>query len=160
MKCCRVDRRDTLRGVSVLYEIEILEARRIAELADAARDARNRALTQVREAELGEPSPTRGQHDAAGTLGFAGMPESEPARRTLLGAIEGLLPDIRRKLCAVMRTGCGDYARTDWDRAMAAAENVSDESIASDLAEDVDLHDKLMKALYEIGAAAQSSPRA
>jgi hypothetical protein len=54
-----------------------------------------------------------------------------------------------------MRMGRGDYAKADWDRAVAAAENVSDESIVSDLAEDVDLHDELMKGLYEIGVAAQ-----
>jgi uncharacterized protein DUF3775 len=53
-----------------------------------------------------------------------------------------------------MRTGRGDYAKDDWDRAITAAENVSNESIVGDLAEEVDLHDKLMKGLYEIGAAA------
>jgi hypothetical protein len=143
--------------MSVLYEIEILETRRIAELAAAARDARDRALSPLREAELGEPPPARGEYHAEGTLGFAGVP-GEPAHRALLEAIGGLPSDIRRKLWAVMKTGCGDYARADWDRAMAAAENVSDASIVGDLAEEVDLHDKLMKGLYEIGAATQSSP--
>lgn len=137
----------------MLYEIEILEARRIAELAAAARDARDRALTVVPEAELGEPSPARGEHHAAGTLGFAGVPEDEPAHNALRTAIEGLPPDIRRKLWAVMNTGCGSYARGDWERAMAAAEGV-----ASDLADEVDLHDKLMKGLYEIGVAEQFEP--
>jgi hypothetical protein len=32
---------------------------------------------------------------------------------------------------------------------------VSDETIIADFAEEVDLHDELMKGLYEIGAAAQ-----
>jgi hypothetical protein len=36
---------------------------------------------------------------------------------------------------------------------MAAADNLSDESIAGDLADEVDLHDKLMKGLFQIGAA-------
>jgi len=40
-----------------------------------------------------------------------------------------------------MRTGRGDYAKDDWDRAITAAENVSNESIVGDLAEEVDLHD-------------------
>jgi uncharacterized protein DUF3775 len=146
--------------MSMLHEIEVLEARRIAELAAVARDARDRALTPVPEAELGEPPPTRGEHHAADTFGFAGVPGDEPAHRALREAIEGLPSDIQRKLWAVMRTGCGDYARGDWDRAMAATENVSDESIVSDLADDVDLHNKMMKGLYEIGAAAQSSPPA
>jgi hypothetical protein len=41
---------------------------------------------------------------------------------------------------------------------MTAAENSSNESIASDLSEEIDLHDKLMKGLFQIGAAVQSSP--
>ena len=57
-----------------------------------------------------------------------------------------------------MRTGCGDYARGDWDRAIAAANNVSDKMILGDPAEEVDLHDKLMKGLYEVGAAEPPSP--
>jgi hypothetical protein len=59
-----------------------------------------------------------------------------------------------------MRTGRGDYAKDDWDRAITAAENVSNESIVGDLAEEVDLHDKLMKGLYEVGATARPSPPA
>jgi hypothetical protein len=147
--------RDASRGETVLYEIEILEARRIAEFAAAAREVRDRALSRVREAELGEPTPARGEHDPAASLGFAAVPEIEPAHRVLREAIEELLPEIRRKLWVVTRVGRGDYAKADWDRAVAAAENVSDESIVSDLAADIDLHDELMKGLYEIGAAAQ-----
>jgi hypothetical protein len=85
--------RNAFKGASVLYEIEILEARRIAELAATAREARDRALAPVREAELGEPPPARGEHDPASSLGFAGLSETEPAHRALREAIEGLLPD-------------------------------------------------------------------
>ena len=73
-------------------------------------------------------------------------------------AIEALPSDIRRKLWAVMRTGCGDYARDDWDQAMATADNLSDQIILGDLAEEIDLHDRLMKGLYEIGAAELPGP--
>jgi uncharacterized protein DUF3775 len=142
----------------MLYEIEILESRRIAELAVAARDARDQSLTPVPEAELGEASPARGEHHAAGTLGFAGVPEDEPAHLALREAIEALPSDIRRKLWAVMRTGCGDYAKGDWDQAIAAADNLSDKIVLGDLADEVDLNDKLMKGLYEIGAAELPGP--
>jgi hypothetical protein len=143
----------------MLHEIEILETRRIAELGAAARDARDRCLTPVPEAELGEAPPARGAHHTAGSLGFWGVPKDEPAHLALREAIEALPSDIRRKLWAVMRTGCGDYARGDWDRALAAADNESDESIVGDLSEEVDLHDRLMKGLYEIGAAELPGPR-
>ena len=47
---------------TMLHEIEILEARRIAGLAAAARDARDQALRAIPEAELGEPQSARGEH--------------------------------------------------------------------------------------------------
>jgi len=144
----------------MLHEIEILEVRRIAELSAAARDARDQALRAIPEAELGEPQSARGEHHPAGALSFGALPEDAPTRRTLREAIEGLPADIRRKLWAVMRTGCGDYARGNWDEALALADTVSDDSIISDLAEEVDLHDRLMKGLYEIGVAEPWNPPA
>jgi len=105
-----------MSGAAMLHEIEILEARRIAELAGAARDARDQALTAIPEAELGETRPARGEHHPAGALAFGALPEDAPTREALREAIEGLLPDIRRKLWAVMRIGCGDYARGNWTR--------------------------------------------
>lgn len=137
----------------MLHEIEILEARRIADLAALAREARDRALTSVPEAELGQIRPARGEHHAAGGLGFEAMPEGEPAHRALREALEALPADIRRKLWAVVRIGTGDYARGDWEQALAAADAGSEQALVDDLAEEVDLHDKLMKGLYEIGAA-------
>jgi hypothetical protein len=144
----------------MLHEIEILEARHIAELAAAARDARNQALMAVPEAELGEPRPARGQHHPAGALGFGAMPAEMPAYQALRQAIEGLPSDIRRKLWVAMRIGCGDYARGDWDEALTAAGVMSDANIINDLADEVDLHDRLMKGLYEIGAAEFPGPSA
>lgn len=144
----------------MLHEIEILEARRVAELAAAARCARDQALTPVPEAELGEPQPARGDHHPAGSLSFGALPEDAPTRRALREAIDGLPADIRRKLWAIMRTGCGDYARGNWDEALALAETMSDDRTIDDLAEEVDLHDRLMKGLYEIGGAEPLSPSA
>ena len=137
----------------VLHEIEILETRRIAELAAAARDARDRVLRPVVEQELGEPRPARGEHHPAGALGFGAVPADEPAHRVLRQAVEDLPSDIRRKLWAVMRTGCGDYARGDWDEVLAAGNALPDDNVVNELTEEVDLHDRLMKGLYEIGAA-------
>ena len=142
----------------MLHEIEILEARRIAELAAAARDARDQALAAVPEAELGEPQAARGQHHPAGALGFGAMPPDMPAYQALRQAIEDMPTDIRRTIWAAMRIGCGDYARGDWDEAVAAAGNLSDATIVNDLADEIDLHDRLMKGLYEIGAAEAWKP--
>lgn len=142
----------------MLYELEVLETRRIAELAAAARAARDNALTAIREAELGEPRPARGEHHPAGTLSFGALPDDDSTRTALREAIEGLLPDIRRKIWAVMRIGGGDYARGNWDEVLALADTTSDDNIIGELIGEVDLHDKLMKGLYEIGAAEPSPP--
>jgi hypothetical protein len=135
----------------MLYEIEILEARWIADLAATVRRVRDQAMTQVSEAELGEPRAARGEHHPAGALSLGALPESQPARRALRQAIERLTPATRRKIWAVTRIGGGDYAKGDWDEALAAADGVPDDKIVNELAEEVDLHDRLMKGLYEIG---------
>ena len=137
---------------TMLHELEILEIHRIADLAAAAREARDRVLTPVREAQLGELPSARGEHHLVGTLGFGALPGEELTHRALREAIEKLLPDIRRKLWVVMRIGYGNYGPADWDRANAAAEAISDATIVAELADEVDLHDRLMKGLYEIGA--------
>jgi len=144
----------------MLHEIEILEARRIAELAADARDKRDRALAPVAETALGEPRPARGQHHPVGVLAFGALPEDAPAGQALRQAIEDLPADIRRKIWATMRIGCGDYARGDWADALTAADNLFDAIIVNDLADEVDLHDRLMKGLYQLGAAEPRTPLA
>jgi hypothetical protein len=121
----------------MLHEIDILEAYRIADLSAAAREVRDRALAALRETGLGEIRPARGEHDAAGTLGFDAMPADEPAHLRLREAIDGLPIDISRKLWAVMRTESGHYARDEWEQALAAAAAISDANIVGDLAEEV-----------------------
>ena len=137
----------------MLEELEIVMAKRIAKLADAARAAHDRILAQVRDSEPGEPPPVHGRRDPEGTLGLAVLPDDEPALKRLREAISLLRPEMRRTLWVVMRIGEGDYARGDWEEARAAADGVSDERITVDLADDVELHEKLMKGLYELGVA-------
>jgi hypothetical protein len=138
-------------------EIEL--AQRIAALAAAAREARDRMLTKVRDSELSELSPVRSAHnsDPEDVLGFAVLPDDEPALKRLREGI-GLLPaQMRRTLWAVMQIGTGDYASGDWDAVRQEADNLSDQRISIDLADDPDLHDKMMKGLYELGVADTAS---
>jgi len=44
------------------------------------------------------------------------------------------------------------------DRAIAAADSAPDKTVIRELADEIDLHDKLMKGLYEIGAARLPGP--
>ena len=71
-------------------------------------------------------------------------------------AIEGASDDFRQKLWAVMRIGSGDYAADEWDLAIADAVRLADSAFISELADEADLHDRLMKGLYELGIAERS----
>ena len=62
----------------------------------------------------------------------------------------------RQKLWAVMRIGSGDYAAGEWDLAIADAVRLADSAFISELADEADLHDRLMKGLYELGIAERS----
>lgn len=87
------------------------------------------------------------------------MPPGEPAHRALREAIEALPAEMRCKLWAVMRTGSGDFARNDWDRALAEARAMPEFTFTSELADEVNLHARVMKGLYELGVAEEANAR-
>ena len=49
-----------------------------------------------------------------------------------------------------MWIGKGDYGVKDWTKALAAAAAAPEDVVVSSLAEQPDLHEFLMKALYEL----------
>lgn len=136
----------------MLHELDVLEARRIAELAADLRMVRNRLLEKIPEEELGEPPPERGAHNPASDLALDAALARAPAFAALRDAIAALPREIREKLWVVAETGRGQLAILDWDQALAEASVMSDEAIAGRLLEDPDLHDVLRKGLYELGA--------
>jgi hypothetical protein len=58
-----------------------------------------------------------------------------------------------------MRIGVGDYAAADWDRAIEDAALLPRSAFTSELADEADLHDRLMKGLYELGIAESAGER-
>jgi hypothetical protein len=139
----------------MLNDNEAAEIRRIAGLALAAGEAHDRAFINAAELDLDEPHPPQGEARPANDLGLAALPDDEPATRALRDAIEGTSDNFRRKLWAVMRIGSGDYAAAEWDRAIEEAALLSHSAFISELADETDLHDRLMKGLYELGIAEQ-----
>jgi hypothetical protein len=137
----------------MLHELEVLEARRIADLALDARKVRDRLLEKVRAADLGEPTPARGEHNPAGELVLNGLLANQPAVVALSNAIAELPRDIRLQLWVVMQVGHGDIGILDWDDAMAAALQLTDDDIVADMVGEADLHEWLRKGLYVVGAA-------
>lgn len=128
------------------------EVRRIAGLAQTARRARDQSLSPLPERELGEPEPARGEHNPAGAAGLEPLPPEHPARRALRQALAELPEEALPELRALIWLGKGDYGAKDWAEAVAAA-SVAPESALDAIAEEPDLHDLVMKGLYELAIA-------
>jgi hypothetical protein len=138
----------------LMHELEVLEARRIADLASDARKVRDLLLEKVADAALGEPKTARGEHNPASRLVLDSVLASKPEFVALRRAIIELPRDIREKLWVVLQIGRGDAAVLDWDAAIATAQALTGDEIADNLWSETDLHNCLHKGLYELRAAA------
>jgi Protein of unknown function (DUF3775) len=133
----------------MLERIAVAQVRRIAELAKAARDARDQMLVQVGEAELGEPKVARGLHDPAAAFGLDPLPLDHPTRVGLRDAIAALPRDAQHELRALILIGRGDFGANEWARAVTQASRASDDP-AEFLTGQPNLHEELEKGLYEL----------
>jgi len=133
----------------MLERVTVEDVKRISELAKAARDVRDEILRPVREQDLGQPKPARGKHDPAAALGLDPIPFDHPTRKVLREAIDGLSTAARRELLALVWIGRGDYGPAELDKAFADTALITDLSVDRFTSE-ADLHDLLMKSLYEL----------
>jgi hypothetical protein len=133
----------------MLKELNRDQAQFVAVLAKAARMQRDAAIVEVREADLSETKPARGEHNPTADLGFVALPEDASQLTMLREAVDGLTPEGRSELYALMRVGQGDLAAKKWRRGLTEALTLGDDTVTASLLEDPDLHDHLMKGLYE-----------
>ena len=131
-----------------------VEIRALADKARAARDAAERLLHGVHDAEVGEPKPARRRPDQGPAIRLDLLAESDPHRRALVESLSALPPMARRELWALVLIGRGDYGLRDWERAMSEANRLSDID-ASFFIEQPDLHEHLMKGVYELERASR-----
>jgi hypothetical protein len=136
----------------MLHELEVLEARRIADLAEHVRKVRDRLLEKVPDADLGELEPARGPHSPAGTIALNGVLAGKPEFVALREAVNSLPRDIREKLWLVTQIGRGDVAVLDWEQAKETASLLTEDNILANMLGEPDLHDYLRKGLYMLGA--------
>ncbi|MGO4869444.1 MAG: DUF3775 domain-containing protein [Roseiarcus sp.] len=128
------------------------QAHFIALLAKTARTERDNLLGNVAEKDLGEIKPVRGEHNPTASLGFDPLPASSESLKALRKAIASLAPAARAELFALMRVGQGDLAAQKWHRGISEAERVGEAATSAALLDDADLHDHLVKGLYETEA--------
>lgn len=135
----------------MLKELDPNKARAIAALARAARVERDEMLGKVAERDLDVAPPARGEHNPAAELGLEPLPTSAREVQSLRNAITALSPAARSELYVLMRMGQGDLAVKDWGWGLSEADRLGDETVAGEVIDDVDLHDHIAKALYEMG---------
>jgi hypothetical protein len=125
------------------------QAQFVALLAKAARVQRDRLLGSVAEDDLIEVKAARGEHNPTAAIGLAPDPAGSSQLAALREAIASLPADGRVELYALMRIGQGDLAVRRWHRGITDAAALADDVITASLMEDSDLHDHVMKGLYE-----------
>jgi hypothetical protein len=133
----------------MLKELNRDQAQFVAVLAKAARMERDAFLVEVRESDLTETKPARGEHNPTADLGFVAVPEDASQLMMLRDAVDALTPAGRSELYALMRVGRGELAAKKWNRGLTEALTLGDNTVTASLLEDPDLHDHLMKGLYE-----------
>lgn len=133
----------------MLKELNQDQAQFVAVLAKAARAQRDAFIAHVSENDLAEVKVSRGEHNPTAALGFTAFPADASQVATLREAIETLSSGGRSELYTLMRIGQGNLAAQKWHRGLVEAATLGDEAVTAALVEDADLHDHLMKALYE-----------
>lgn len=125
------------------------QANFIALLAKAARTQRDKLLGNVAEADLGGVEPGRGEHNPTAALGYQPLPPDCEQLSDLRAAIGSLTLEAKIELYTLVRIGQGDLAAKKWRRGLADAERLGAQTITATLMEDPDLHDHIVKGLYE-----------
>jgi hypothetical protein len=134
----------------MLEALVSVELKALADKARAVREVRDRILTGNRDDAFVEEKPARGVHNPTAELGLNVVPEHDPDRRALENTLSTLPQAALRELWAAVLVGRGDYGIKDWERAMAEANRLSD--VGPELFMEVaDLHEHLMKVVYELG---------
>jgi hypothetical protein len=138
------------KGRQMLKELSVDQAKFVAILAKAARAERDAFLGKVAEKDIDGIQAARGEHNPIAQLGFEQLPPGAPQARPLREAIVTLSPRARAELYALTRIGQGQLAAQKWHRGLTEAEALGDEAATAAVLDDPDLHDHVLKGLYEL----------
>lgn len=134
----------------MLKELSAERARFVSLLAKAAREERDAFLAKVPERDMNGILPAKGEHNPAAELGFDELPPEPSQAGQLREAIATLSPGARSELYVLMRIGQGHLAAKDWQRGLGEAAALGEKAAAAAIFDDPDLHDHLVKGLYEL----------
>lgn len=133
----------------MLKELDVQQARFVALLSKVARAQRDELLGNVAESDLADLKAARGEHNPTADLGFDPLRPGARQTAALQDAITTLSVTALAELYTLMRIGQGDLAAKKWHRGLTEAEVLGEQTITAALLGDPDLHDHIMKALYQ-----------
>jgi uncharacterized protein DUF3775 len=133
----------------VLKELNTDQARFVALLAKAAREQRDAMLGHIADRDLDLATVARGEHNPVAALGLDPVPAQDTQLLALRDALAALTPNARSELYSLMRIGQGELAVKKWRRGIREAQSLGDATVAAALIEDPDLHEHVLKGLYE-----------
>ncbi len=137
----------------MLTTLNVDQARFVALLAKAARAQRDELLGNTAEDDLAPLTAARGEHNPTALLGFDPLRPGASQTEALREAVAALSTQARFELYTLMRIGQGDFAPNKWHRGLSEANLLGDETVTGAIVENPDLHDHIMKGLYEAEAA-------
>ena len=135
----------------VLKDLNVDQARFVGLLAKAARAERDAMLGHGPDKDLNETAATRGERNPTAALGFDPLPGQDSQLRALRDALDALTETARSELYVLMRIGQGHLSAKKWHRGIEEAQSLGDTTVAGAIIEDPDLHDHILKGLYEGG---------
>lgn len=137
----------------MLKKLDIAQVRFVALLAKAVRVQRDASYGKIPEVDFGEPKSSRGVHDATVNVGLEALPGAVSPAAFLREAVDALSEDAQLELHTLMRIGQGNLAAKTFHRGLSGARELGTAIITAEIVEDPDLHDHLLKAVYEAGLA-------
>ncbi|HWW47737.1 MAG TPA: DUF3775 domain-containing protein [Xanthobacteraceae bacterium] len=133
----------------MLEDLTVDQARFVAILAKAARAERDAVLGHGSDRDLYETPAARGERNPTSALGYDPLPLENRQLAALRDALSALTPAARSELYVLTRIGHGYLVADEWHRGMQETLSLSDAAILGALTDDPDLHDHLLKGLYE-----------
>jgi Protein of unknown function (DUF3775) len=134
----------------MLKDLSVDQVRSLALLAKAARTQRDTMLGHIPDGDLNGTKAARGERNPTAALGYDPLPAQDSHLAALRNALNALTATERSELYALMCIGQGHLAAKDWHQGVDEASSLGDNTVTAVLLEDPDLHDHVLKALYEV----------
>ena len=136
----------------MLNHLTVDQIKQIADMSNECRAVRDTILNKTYQTDVDEVARPRGERNPSSfdSLEVVEAADDSGKYQRLRGMIADLSDDARIELRTVMWIGRGDFSASEWDKALTQADGSSNQTVIDTLAEKADLHDYLMKGLYNL----------